>query len=340
MRKSGIFSLLLICFFFSILVIFSNRTVPGFERSNMGYFGKIEKKHLTSDSEIEKTDEATLLFAGDVMLGRSVLIEAVKRGDYNYPFIKISGITKKSDVFYVNLENPIVENCPEIDSGFKFCTRPEMVAGLECAGINVVNLANNHTGNYGTDGITQTENYLNEGNISVAGLKNLVLKKINDIDFGFLGFDFTVKPPSDEDYQLIVDSDGLADYLIISVHWGEEYQSRANNNQRTWARKMIENGADIIVGHHPHWIQDFECINFTDLENNCDIDEKSFDCPCDGISEKPVYYSLGNLVFDQMWSEETKKGLIVKLTIEKDKIIERDLLNTYIISLGQPEIVD
>ena len=215
-----------------------------------------------------------------------------------------------------------------------------MVAGLECAGINVVNLANNHTGNYGTDGITQTENYLNEGSISVAGLKNLVLKKINDIDFGFLGFDFTVKPPSDEDYQLIVDSDGLADYLIISVHWGEEYQSRANNNQRTWARKMIENGADIIVGHHPHWIQDFECINFTDLENNCDIDEKSFDCPCDGISEKPVYYSLGNLVFDQMWSEETKKGLIVKLTIEKDKIIERDLLNTYIISLGQPEIVD
>ena len=87
--------------------------------------------------------------------------------------------------------------------------------------------------------------------------------------------------------------------------------------QRDWATFMVEAGADVIAGHHPHWVQEIEYID-----------------------EVPVYYSLGNFVFDQMWSEETKKGLVVKLTFEDGEIVNEELLPTYMSFHAQPEFVN
>lgn len=257
-----------------------------------------------------------IILAGDIMLGRSVLIKSIdKENNPNYPFLEVSEFLLSADLVFANLETPVVTDCPRFEHGFTFCADPKMVEGLVYSGVNVVSLANNHMLNFGKEGLEDTKKYLTNSNISYVGVNNLATRKIKDTTFGFLGFDFTVNVPTQKDWDLIKESDSKVDILIVGVHWGEEYKDKANNNQRAWAKKMVENGADVVSGHHPHWVEDYELI--------------------DG---KPVYYSLGNFVFDQMWSEETKKGLLVKLTFEDGKIVNEELTNTYIENIGQPKI--
>jgi len=141
-----------------------------------------------------------------------------------------------------------------------------------------------------------------------------VVKEIKGIKFGFLGFDFISKKPSDFDYEIVNKSNKNTNVLIVGVHWGEEYNKEANQFQKDTARKLVDAGADVVVGHHPHWAQDGEYI-----------------------SGKPVYYSLGNFVFDQMWSKETKKGLVMKLVFKGGELIKEEKLPINIFSLGQPE---
>lgn len=258
-----------------------------------------------------------VILTGDIMLGRSVTITSLDTNkDPIYPFRKVGETLKEADLVFGNLESPLVEDCPRIAHGFTLCADPKMVEGLQYADINVVSLANNHTLNFGQKGFEDTKKILTVAGIESVGYGNLVIKDIKGTKFGFLGFDFTVKVPTESDWKLVKESDSKVDVLIVGVHWGDEYQAKANKNQRVWARKFIENGADIIVGHHPHWVEDSEVIE-----------------------GKPVYYSLGNFVFDQMWSEETKKGLIVKLTFKDGVITKEEKLPTYIPSLGQPEFV-
>jgi poly-gamma-glutamate synthesis protein (capsule biosynthesis protein) len=337
MRKPVILSILLcfILFFISYLYFISN-----YENGNVNKKEYNVAENLDSQKDnLNIQNNVTLLFGGDVMLGRNVMNQSIKNKDYSYPFAKIFNFTKESDIFLVNLENPIIKDCPESNSGFKFCTLPDMVEGLIKAGVNVVSLANNHTLNYGPEGIEQTENYLTKAGISLSGMSNLVVKNFKGITFGFIGFDFTVKSPTLKDYQFIKESDSKVNFLLISVHWGEEYKAKANIYQRKWAKEMIVNGADIIVGSHPHWVQDFECLNYPQGESLCSNAGEDNNCICDGIVGKPVYYSLGNLVFDQMWSEETKKGLLVRLKVEPNKIVSDEWFYTYIKSSGQPELV-
>lgn len=273
----------------------------------------------------------TVIIGGDVMLGRNVRETALSLNNYSYTTERIREYTRASDIFFVNLENPVIEDCPNHFGGFTFCAPPKMLEGLSMAGANIVSLANNHSGNYGKSGLEETKLYLKDSLISFVGQDNFEIKEVNGIKFGFLGFDFTVKEMSNDNLLLIEDSNSKVDFLIIGVHWGEEYKDKANTNQRKWAREMVGHGADIVVGHHPHWVQDFECLN----DRGNDTISTSL---CDGVLGKPVYYSLGNLIFDQMWSEETKKGMLVKLVIEKRGITQEERVNTYIEKPGQPRI--
>ncbi len=105
-----------------------------------------------------------------------------------------------------------------------------------------------------------------------------------------------------------------ADLVFASFHWGNEY-SRHSKRQEVLAHLAIDSGADVVVGHHPHWIQEVE-----------------------EYRGKPIYYSLGNLVFDQMWSDPTRKGLILKLTFSGSKLQSRELIPIKIFNYGQPVI--
>lgn len=278
---------------------------------------------LVSQKPIDlPNNEVEIIFAGDTMLGRSVMVASLDNNDPYYPFRKTADFLSSADVTFVNLENAIIKNCPSQGKGsFTFCTSPEIAQGLKFSGIDIVTLANNHSGNYGAEGLVETKNYLSEMEIKwVDGTNCEVLDK-NNTKFGFVGLDFVYKNLKTEDLKLITECKTRSDILIVSPHWGEEYQQTANRLQVTVAKQMIDNGADVIVGHHPHWVQNYE-----------------------EYQGKPIYYSLGNFVFDQMWSEETKKGLVVKMTFDLPAqaggkvIIKKEEFKTYTSKIGQPEI--
>lgn len=275
---------------------------------------------ISSRSEASGTlpsqESVEIILTGDVMLGRTVMTTSLDLGDPFYPFRKVEETLSKADIVFVNLENPVIEGCPRHEDGFKFCTTPGIANGLVYAGIDVVNLANNHTLNYGNDGLTETKAVLDSLNVKSVGLGNLVVFEKEGTSFGFLGFDYVLSGATQANLKLIRDADREVDTLIVAVHWGQEYQSVANTFQRENARKLIDAGADVVVGHHPHWVQDYEYI--------------------DG---KPVYYSLGNFVFDQMWSEETKKGMAVRLTFKGQSLQAEEFLPIYMREWAQPEFL-
>ncbi len=270
------------------------------------------------------TNQTTILFSGDIMLGRSVMGASLDANDPLYAFKNTTEFLKNSDITFVNLENPIVDNCQRHAGGFKFCTTTEIAKGLVVAGIDVVTLANNHTSNYGNQGIIETKKTLEGLGVKYVGLENLEIIEKNGIKFGFLGFNYTfTKENLASDLKLIEESNSKVDVLIVGNHWGEEYKDIANSFQTSAAKQMVENGADVIIGHHPHWVQNNEMIGSV-----------------------PVYYSLGNFVFDQTWSEETKKGLLVKMTFDPPygetgaKLVKTEEFKTYTPKIGQPIIID
>jgi len=277
-----------------------------------------------------------VIFTGDVMMGRSVRNKVKELNDYAYPFANISDYLSAFDIVFVNLENPFAEECPFHDSGYKFCSDPESVATLKYGSVDIVSIANNHTGNYGKASFELTKKTLNGSGIEYVGDKNLVIKEVNGTKFGFLGFDFTVKKPTAADIELVHKSDGLADILIVAPHWGVEYKADPEEYQRGWAKLFVQNGADLIIGSHPHWVQGVDCVSggnwqYFDRENTTALTAQK--------CEQAVFYSLGNFVFDQMWSEETKKGILAEFVFQKNKISEIKVHKIYIQNVGQPIIV-
>lgn len=274
--------------------------------------------HLTQYGPVNMFEDKSVkvVLLGDVMLGRSVMTQSLKINNPRYPFLKVADRLKKADLVFANLEAPFVEGCQKTDSGMIFCADPKMVEGLSYANISVVSLSNNHITNYGQKGLADTKKILTEAKIDYTGDGNLAIKEIRGLKFGFLGFNFVSSSPTNVDYKMINDSKKLVDILIVGVHWGGEYQDKANATQREVAKKLVESGADVVVGHHPHWVQDEEKI--------------------DG---KPVYYSLGNFVFDQPWSEKTKEGLAVELTFDGKSLVQEEKLQIKMTSIGQPEFI-
>jgi poly-gamma-glutamate capsule biosynthesis protein CapA/YwtB (metallophosphatase superfamily) len=306
--------LVVLAFLLIILISYLNSSIRTFAEKDVNKLKKLVVQQEPQSSVVP--EGITLILLGDIMLGRTVEIKSSEVGDFTYPFKKTADKLKAADITFANLENPIIEDCPRHEVGFKFCATPKMLDGLVYSGMDIVSLANNHSGNYGEGGIKETERYLESAGIRYVEQGSLAVVEAKGVKFGFLGFDYVFKKPKEKDYQLVIDSKAKVDILIISPHWGTEYTSEPTNEQREWAKRFVDSGADIIVGHHPHWVQTVEYIN-----------------------GRPVYYSLGNFIFDQMWSEKTKKGMLVKLDFENGVIINEGKTHVYMRRTGQPEIV-
>ncbi len=262
----------------------------------------------------------TILLTGDVMLGRTVMTTSLDKNDPTYPFREVSDVLKSADITFINLENPVVTNCPETVVGLIFCADPKMVQGLTYAGVDIVNLANNHSKNYGQSGVDQTVNYLKQANIASIGLNNVTMKQSSNVKFAFVGFDKSqqANPKLTQDEKnLLIKANLESDVLIVAMHWGVEYQNKALPGVRALAKELVDLGAEVVVGHHPHWVQDWETIGDT-----------------------PVFYSLGNFIFDQMWSENTRKGMAVRLTFDGVKLVKQEFLPVFMQNHAQPRFVN
>lgn len=261
--------------------------------------------------------EISLITTGDVIPARSVNWKMTKYGNFAYPFLKTADILKSADLTLINLESPLIPDCPVTTEGMVFCGNQKFIEGLLFAGIDVANLANNHSLNWGKEGYEQTKNLLGQNNILVSN-GNLSKKLIKGITFGFLGWNILDNPSVEEILSTIkaAKKSGV-NFLIVSFHWGAEYQRFPDKNTISLARQAIDNGADLIVGNHPHWYQ-----------------------PIEIYQEKPIVYAHGNFIFDQEWSEQTKTGFIVKYTISQNKVKNMEILPIFISDYSQPEFLE
>lgn len=276
----------------------------------------------------EKT-EWTLLLTGDVIPARSVNAQATQKNDFSWPFAEIASFLQAADITLINLETPLLTNCPVTQEGMKFCGDARFANNLAESGVDVANTANNHTLNYGWEGLAQTEEYLKSAGIETTGfwsgsdplegptLSKFTMKPVKNVKVGFLGYNAVGQRVDRSTVQNeIGTADKQVDVLIVSIHWGKEYVrepqpdvSLAPDAPVELGKLLIDWGADVVVGNHPHWYQRIEWYSPSNEPG----------------SLKPIFYALGNTVFDQEWSEETKRSYLARLTFTGTTLKAEDI---------------
>ncbi|MFA5076227.1 MAG: CapA family protein [Patescibacteria group bacterium] len=273
----------------------------------------------------------TLVAVGDIMLSRHVAWQMHQADDFTLPFKNLAPLLSQADITFGNLESPFATGQP-IFEGMSFKAQPEAIAGLKLAGFDVLSLANNHNLNQGRQGLLYSLDYLNDNGILPIGAgvdfitaHQGVKIKVNDTTFGFLAYtyepivNYSSPVLNNFDFeQLSQDITQLkkeADIIVVSMHAGIEYTFLPNQQQQDFAHRAIEAGASLIIGHHPHVTQLVEQYN-----------------------EGWIFYSLGNFVFDQEWSQETKEGLVLQAIWENKKLVSLKLQPVIIENYSTPRL--
>jgi len=280
------------------------------------------------DFALQPVPEVRLLAFGDLILDRDLKRLMEKHGN-DYPFEKIFGVdgldVREYDLVTANLEGPIYDTLRRTDLFPQFAFDPEIApALLKKYGFNLLNLANNHTWDHGARGWESTLHHLHEVGIATVGHpKNhfdadLYEASFHGIKVGFIGITDVLKPfPVDWKIakEKVRELKSRNDFVVLMIHWGKEFETRSSLHQRDKAHGMIDAGVDLIIGHHPHVVQESEVYN-----------------------GKYIYYSLGNFVFDQYFSEEAQKGLGLDIRLQLGgTVFIREI--PFIINKAQPKLV-
>lgn len=252
--------------------------------------------------------EARILFSGDMMFDRTIRTksEASKLG-YNWPFSCLKGYLKNFDLVVANLEGPITRETstsagtiPGQAGNTSFTFSPDVVKGLFENNVRVVNLGNNHSFDRGRVGAENTKNFLSQGGVLDFGSPLgpiSMMAMVRDFKITFVNFNQFIGMG---DEQLTVDAIKAArpdsDFVFVYTHWGEEYVA-SNEYQRMLAHTFIDAGADMVIGSHPHVIQEREVYK-----------------------GKWIFYSLGNFIFDQYFSEDVRRGGGVEVNLSSNGI--------------------
>ncbi|MBI4877831.1 MAG: CapA family protein [Acidobacteria bacterium] len=251
-----------------------------------------------------------LLVGGDVMLSRYVGRLARRSGDAALPFRAIASTLSAADIAFVNLESPFSDRGRPADKGMLFKAEPAMVQGLVLAGIDVVSTANNHARDQGAYGLEYTLRWLDRHGIRAVGTGADAVLERNGLRFGFLAYTYDQANGNypDQDRRVamldvpVMRADvkrmcERAGVVIVSMHAGREYSPRPDSQQVEFARAAIDAGASVVAGHHPHVAQ-----------------------PAERYRDGVIFYSLGNLVFDQFQSPETQQGLLGEVAFRGRRI--------------------
>jgi Bacterial capsule synthesis protein PGA_cap len=243
-----------------------------------------------------------------------------------------------ADIAVANFENPAPDQSSYHTSGTRFTADPRLIPGLVDAGIDYVSIANNHIGDAGDLGILQTIANLKKNGLKYSGAgKDLAaarkpaMLKAGGTTVAILGYDAIAKgyfagPDEIGSAQLSLRHATTdiqraraagADLVIVFPHWGIEYRNKPFEAQQQLARSIIDAGADMIIGNHAHWIGAVEIYK-----------------------GKPIWYALGNFVFDQSWSEPTMEGLTLELTFQGAELRQIRMRPHVILDKAQPNFLD
>ncbi|QQR65246.1 CapA family protein [Candidatus Kaiserbacteria bacterium] len=246
----------------------------------------------------------TLLFVGDIMLARAVE-SRMKKSGMRYPFEALESTLSSPDATIGNFEGVVSKvHYPTPNYTFQFSVEPVYLAHLKTVGFDVLSLANNHALDYGKASLTHTRTLCEEYGLICGGdPKGLTEKSIKVVEVGthHVGILFVHTlfgaPASNTLRASITELNQQSDIQVAYVHWGEEYELIHNDVQEELAKTLIDEGIDVVIGHHPHVVQDVELYK-----------------------DKPIFYSLGNFVFDQFFSKNVQEMLGVHMKIDKAEI--------------------
>lgn len=294
---------------------------------------------LLSSTSFSKagSNSVTISLGGDTLLGDYVGKHIETHG-VDYPWESVKEVLLKSDLSLVNLECTVGTTGEPQDKQYTYRAKPETLQGLVNAGVKGVSLGNNHSLDYGRECFVETLDNLEKYNIKyTGGGKNLssayepAIWEINGIKVGFLGFS-RVTPNVDwyatenragivngydsnakNMIEVVKQAKEKVDFLIVSLHWGTELADYPRDNDVTIAKELIDNGADCIMGHHPHVLQGIEFYK-----------------------NRPIVYSLGNFVFGAK-GDRTTQTMIFNMEINKEGIINTSIIPGRI-KTGQPII--
>ncbi|MDL2247008.1 CapA family protein, partial [Methanobrevibacter sp. OttesenSCG-928-K11] len=271
-----------------------------------------------STINFEDKEDISIAITGDVMLGRK-MPSVLNEGS---PFRNVADIVSNVDLLLINLENPATNSPTAYKSLVPLKMDPQYLNLAKANNNTVAALANNHIGDYGEVGLNDTIKLLEENGFYYTGAGNnideatkpvvtdikgrqVVILNYMDQD-NFKEFSQTDIPKSDEnssgyapiDWNIIEKDlskyNESADIIIVYLHYGNEYSRSPNENQEDISKKLIDNGADIVVGAHAHVTQGIEIYK-----------------------DKPIFYNLGNFIFDQERSD-THRGMFLKLDLIND----------------------
>jgi len=270
----------------------------------------------------------TLAVVGDIMLGRGVLEPA-------RTLAPLSQLLRGHDLTIGNLESTLSDDGRPQQGHDSFAAAPSVVGLLERAGIDAVSLANNHTGDYQDSALLDTVRRLRGSTVhpfgagpDLAAAGRAVVLRRGGTSFGFLGFNaigetpratrsrpgvLSVRMPPRTGPLSRVDLAHVSrlvrrlatrvDVVVVLPHWGTQYTHRPEPVQRRVARILVESGADLVVGSHPHWVQGLDLVR-----------------------RAVVAHSLGNFVFDMDFMTETQQGVVLEATFWGDTLKAVDLV--------------
>lgn len=245
----------------------------------------------------------TIWFGGDVMLSRQAGHVAMREGrDHSWQYLKtiLASDDTPTPFFFINFEG-----CVSTTTVFnkaapmRFPVSPSVTPGLTEAGVTHLSLANNHAMDCGVSDFRQMRRHFTSENITSFGHPS----EVSSSSVTYLGAGYGTlaiialhtlyrQPTETELRDLIEEVRTKSDMQIVYIHWGEEYNLLSNPSEKSLAQTLSILGVDIVIGHHPHVVQELALIDST-----------------------LVAYSLGNLIFDQYFSTEVQEGLLLKLEL-------------------------
>ncbi len=254
-----------------------------------------------SDGEQTRTSNVTVQFFGDIMLDRNVAT-LIDQNGIGHILDDLAGeegrFFRGVDIFSANLEGPVTRNgehYPPVAS-IDFAFDPKNVEALKKYGFNYFTIANNHAADQGAQGVKENREILTELNYQFSGCVDAAVGDCSSTiievagkKIGMVGLSQVYHELDQEKVIKIINNlKKQTDAVVVNIHWGVEYEHQFGKVQQNLAHAMVDAGAGLIIGHHPHVVQGMEVYN-----------------------NVPIFYSLGNSIFDQYFSADTQEGLSV-----------------------------
>ncbi len=253
------------------------------------------------------TPQISIQLFGDMMLDRNVAKVMGNKG-LDYVFENLKGQENRffygADLFIANLEGPFAPARVKTSKSIAFRFDPALAAQLKKYNFSGFSLANNHSLDMSLANYDFTKKILEQNNLGYFGheiktdKENIWVANNLPEPVAFVGINFTEGEVSrNKIKEIIVHAKKQAPNVVVMPHWGQEYDRVSNERERQWAHDLVDAGVTAVVGAHPHVIQEMEIYK-----------------------NAPIFYSLGNFVFDQYFSTDTQEGLSVGLTLAGGRV--------------------